>query len=220
MSRTLVRKHPKLQGLNLYTGVEMYENHLRTYFNVEEIRHNKDGSLNQSKDKQVPGKAFEELDAHARRQEGKQVYTTDKLASLKKSNPDDPLFKENPDLRDLAMENHGCASNRFQDWWQTGCVLGLHGVLRFRVATRCASVPERAACARTPVTSPRRGRNANEEPAGVGPGSTHAIWAGRRTGGCGFARRLGRAGTAVPAAPRADACPGGCQRSLGRRQRA
>ena len=106
VSRTLARKHPKLKGLDLYTGVGMYENHLRTYSNVQEIRHNKDGSLNQSRDKQVPGKAFEELDAHARRREGKQVYTTDELARLKESNPNDPLFKENPDLMDLAEENH------------------------------------------------------------------------------------------------------------------
>ena len=106
VSRTIARKHPKLKGLDLYTGVGMYENHLRTYSNVQEIRHNKDGSLNQSRDKQVSGKAFEELDAHARRGEGKQVYTTDELARLKESNPDDPLFKENPDLMDFAKENH------------------------------------------------------------------------------------------------------------------
>ena len=108
MSRTLVRKHPKLKGLDLYSGIGTYENHLRTYSNVEEIRHKEDGSLNQSKDKQVPGKAFEELDAHDRRREGKQVYTTDELAILKEANRDDPLFKDNPDLirRDLARKNH------------------------------------------------------------------------------------------------------------------
>ena len=106
VSRTLVRKHPKLKGLDLYSGIGMYENHLRTYSNVEQVRHNKDGSLNQSEDKQVPGKAFEELDAHVRRQEGKQAHTTDELARLYESNPADPLFTENPDLVNFAKENH------------------------------------------------------------------------------------------------------------------
>ena len=112
VSRTLVRKHPKLKGLDLYSGIGMYENHLRTYSNLEDIRHNEDGSLHKKKDGQVhpkvQGNSFEELDAHERRREGKQVYTTDELAKLKEANPDDTLFKENPDLirRELAKKNH------------------------------------------------------------------------------------------------------------------
>ena len=40
----------------------------------------------------------------------------------------------------------------------------VHGVLRFRVATRCASVPERPVRARRAVTSRQRGRSASEGP--------------------------------------------------------
>ena len=40
----------------------------------------------------------------------------------------------------------------------------VHGVLRFRVATRCASVPERSARARRAVTSRQRGQSASEGP--------------------------------------------------------
>ena len=40
----------------------------------------------------------------------------------------------------------------------------VHVVLRFRVATRCASVPERAARARRAVTSRQRGRSEAENP--------------------------------------------------------
>lgn len=108
VSRTLVgRLSGKLGGLDLYSGIGMYESHLSTYSNIERIRHNKDGSLNKSTKKQVPGKSFEELDAHARRREGKKVYTTDDLASmLKETDGDHPLFKENPDLVALAKKNH------------------------------------------------------------------------------------------------------------------
>ena len=107
VSRTLVGRLPgKLRGLDLHSGIGMYESHLLTYSNLEGIRHNKDGSLNKSTDKQVPGKSFEELDAHARRRERKEVYTTDELARIKKADEDHPLFKENPDLVALAKENH------------------------------------------------------------------------------------------------------------------
>ena len=106
VSRTLVGRLPgKLRGLDLYSGIGMYESHLSTYSNIEGIRHNKDGSPNQSPD-QVQGKSFEELDAHARRREGKEVYTTDGLARIKKADEDHPLFKENPDLVALAEANH------------------------------------------------------------------------------------------------------------------
>ena len=107
VSRVLAGRFPgKLRNLDLYSGIGMYENHLLTYSNIEEIRHKKDGSLNQSTDKQVPGKSFEELDAHARRREGKEVYTTDALARIKKTDEDHPLFRENPGLVVLAKENH------------------------------------------------------------------------------------------------------------------
>ena len=106
VSRTLVGRLPgKLRGLDLYSGIGMYESHLSTYSNVEGIRHNKDGSPNRSPDR-VQGLSFEELDAHARRREGKEVYTTDGLARIKKADEDHPLFKENPDLVALAKANH------------------------------------------------------------------------------------------------------------------
>lgn len=107
VSRTLGRKYPNRKGLNLYSGIEMYEKHLRTRSNLETVRHNKDGEENRSTT-QVHGKSFEELDVHSRRREGKEVYTTDELGRLEKSDPDNPLFKENPALLDrgLAQENH------------------------------------------------------------------------------------------------------------------
>ena len=107
VSRALVRKHPKLKRLDLYSGVGMYENQLRAYSNVGEIRHNNDGSLNKNQNR-VDGNSFEELDAHERRRQGKQVFTTDELAKRREDNPDDQLFQDNPDLigRDLAKTNH------------------------------------------------------------------------------------------------------------------
>ena len=48
----------------------------------------------------------------------------------------------------------------------TDDTIEVHGDLRFTVATRSASVPERAACARRTVTSCQRGRSASGEPAG------------------------------------------------------
>ena len=45
--------------------------------------------------------------------------------------------------------------------------LKVHVVLRFRVATRCASVPELGARARRAVTSRQRGRSASGEPCGL-----------------------------------------------------
>ena len=104
MSRILVGR---LKGLDLYSGICMYENHLSTYSRLDEIKYNNDGSPNQSTDKQLPGKSFEELDAHARRREGKKVYTTDELANIMKTPEDHRLFKENPDLVPLAKKNHG-----------------------------------------------------------------------------------------------------------------
>ena len=106
-SRTLVRKHPKLKGLDLCAGIGMYENHLRTYSNLGEIGHREGGEPSQATDK-VAGNSFEELDAHQGRREGKRVYTTDELHRMKEANPDDPLFKENPEIieRDLAKKDH------------------------------------------------------------------------------------------------------------------
>ena len=107
VSRTLSgRLSEKTKGLDLFSGIRMYENHFVTYSNLEAIRHNKDRSLNRSTDKQLPGKSFEELDAHVRRREGKKVYTTDELARIKKADEDDPVFKENPGLSAFARENH------------------------------------------------------------------------------------------------------------------
>ena len=107
VSRTLLGRLPgKLKGLDLSSGIGMYENHLSTYSRLEGIRHNKDGSLNRSTERQLPGKSFEELDAHARRREGKKAYTTDELASIRKDDEDHPLFTKNPDLISLAEENH------------------------------------------------------------------------------------------------------------------
>ena len=107
VSRTLVGRLPgRLKGLDLYSGIGMYDSHMSMYSNLEGIRHNKDGSLNKSTDKQVPGKSFEEMDAHARRREGMEVYTTDGLARIKNSDADHPLFRENPGLNAFAKENH------------------------------------------------------------------------------------------------------------------
>ena len=131
VSQILTSKFSKSKGLDLSTGIGMYENHLRTSENLTGIQYNKkEGKKNETKNKskeqvlaaqagipvgygkknksksQVLGKSFEEKDAHERRRQGKEVYRTDELAELLKNTPDHPLFKKYPKLKKLAKANH------------------------------------------------------------------------------------------------------------------
>ena len=108
VSLMLVGRLPRgFRGLNLLAGIARYENHMATFSNLRVIPRNLDGSFNKSTDKQLPGKFFEELDAHARRREGKEVYTTDQLASIRQNDPNHSLFQDSPRrLADFAEKNH------------------------------------------------------------------------------------------------------------------
>ena len=104
VSQTLRKRLPKWgdTAFDLQRGIALYSNRADTFRDLGSVRRNKDGSKNRS-DTQISGKSFEALDAGARREEGKEVYTTDELA---KRDPDDPLFKRVPELKELAKTNH------------------------------------------------------------------------------------------------------------------
>ena len=107
VSQTLRERLPKWgeTPLDLQRGIELYSNRAGTFRDLRGVRRNKDGSKNQN-DSDVSGKSFEELDKGTRREEGKEVYTTDELARLAKEDPDNPLFQRHPGLRELAKTNH------------------------------------------------------------------------------------------------------------------
>lgn len=107
VSQTLRERLPKWGDtpLDLQKGIALYSNRADTFKDLKNIRKNQDGSKNKS-DRQVSGKSFEELDKSARREEGKEVYTTDELAQMAKEDPDNHLFGRYPKLKKLAIKNH------------------------------------------------------------------------------------------------------------------
>ena len=107
VSQAMRRKLPRWDGtsFDIARGVEMYQEHLQTFKNLEAIQINKDRTKNKS-DRQIHGKSFEELDASGRRRDRIIAYTTDDLADLLKNNPHDSLFQDYPKLRKYAKRNH------------------------------------------------------------------------------------------------------------------
>ena len=91
-------------GLDLMSGVAMYQSHMKTAGNLRSVRQTKSGDENKS-ERQISGKSFEILDVHDRRSSGEKAYTTDELAGLPEKERK-TLFQKHPGLEEYAKTNH------------------------------------------------------------------------------------------------------------------